>query len=176
MPRHRVEAIANEFLKRSRAEGRSLTNMQLQKLPYIAHGWCLALAGDELVGEVPTAFPYGPVYLSLYDALRRYGSGAVGDFIHENDGTATESFGLVRGDVVNANLTDSEVKLVDAVWNAYKQFHAFQLSAMTHQDDSPWTVVTKRDGAYAPIPNDVIKTHFVELAARRRAAAKSSAA
>jgi uncharacterized phage-associated protein len=43
MPAYRVEAIANEFVKRAQAEGRALTNMQLQKLPYIAHGWGLAL-------------------------------------------------------------------------------------------------------------------------------------
>ena len=115
MPGHRVEAIANEFLKRAKAEDRTLTNMQLQKLPYIAHGWGLALTGKELVNCVPQAFPYGPVYRSLYGALKRYGSGAVSDFIHDNDGTAAEAFGAPPGGIVTASLEPDEVGLLNAV-------------------------------------------------------------
>ncbi len=100
MPGHRVEAIANEFVKRARAEGRALTNMQLQKLPYIAHGWALALTSDELLSELPQAFPYGPVYRRLYDALKRYGAGKVTDFIYEGDGAAAIDFDGERGRVV----------------------------------------------------------------------------
>jgi len=174
MPGHRVEAIANEFLKRAKEEGLALTNMQLQKLPYIAHGWGLAVTGKELVNEVPRAFPYGPVYRSLYDALKRYGSGSVSEFIHENDGTAKEMFGAPPGDVVTTDLEPDEIGLLNAVWNAYKGYHAFQLSQMTHQDDSPWTIATKNTGAFSPITNEIIKAHFVDLANRRRSAAAST--
>jgi uncharacterized phage-associated protein len=170
MPRHRVEGIANEFLRLANAEGRSLTNMQLQKLPYIAHGWGLALTGRELVDESPVAFPYGPVYRRLYNALQRYGSGNVTDFIRDNDGTAAEAFGAPRGSVISCQLEPEETRLIQAVWDAYKKYHAFQLSNMTHQDDSPWTITTRESGPYSRISNDLIRRHYEALAAARRQA------
>ena len=171
MPGHRVEAIANEFIKLAKAESRPLTNMQLQKLPYVAHGWSLALLGDGLVGVSPTAFPYGPVYRSLYEALKRYGSGEVTDFIHEMDGTGAQEFGAPPGEVVKTTLTPDETKLINAVWNSYKKFSGYQLSNMTHQADSPWTITTKEQGSFSDIPNSLIQTHFLALAERRRAVA-----
>ncbi len=42
--------IANEFLKMNGAMGR-LTQMHLQKLVYIAHGWKLALVGEPLADD-----------------------------------------------------------------------------------------------------------------------------
>lgn len=171
MPRHQVEAIANEFVKRARAEGLALTNMQLQKLPYIAYGWGIALTEEELLSELPQAFPYGPVYRKLYDALKRYGAGQVTDFIYEGDGAAAMGFNGERGEVVATTLSENETRLLDAVWNAYKKFSAYQLSAMTHQEDSPWTITTRDKGPYHAITNDLIRKHFLDLSQRRRATA-----
>jgi uncharacterized phage-associated protein len=170
MPGHRVEAIANEFLRLAKAEGRSLTNMQLQKLPYIAHGWWLALADLELVDESPTTFPYGPVYRRLNNALKRYGSGNVTDFIRDNDGTPAEILGAPRGDVIAVTLAPEETRLIEAVWNAYKNYHAFQLSGMTHREGSPWTVTTQKSGPYKVISNDLIRQYYKGLATTRRQA------
>ncbi len=171
MPAYRVEAIANEFVKRAQAEGRALTNMQLQKLPYIAHGWGLALTGSDLVSEEPRAFPYGPVYRGLYDALKRYGAGQVKDFIHEGDGAAAFGFDGERGEIIAADLSEGDKRLLDAVWDAYKNFSAYKLSEMTHQEDSPWTITTKEKGLYQPISKELILKHFNDLLQRRRATA-----
>jgi len=170
MPAHRVEAIANEFITRARTEGRALSNMQLQKLPYIAHGWCLALLDHELLCDNPLTYPYGPVYPSLYKALRKYGSGEVSEPIRENDGTPAAIFNGQRGDVVTADLSDNETKLLNAVWGAYKKYSAFQLSELTHKPDSPWTLTTSRNGPYSVISNEVIKQHFDEIVRQRRSA------
>ena len=69
--------IANEFIRRAAAEGRALTQMQLQKLVYIAHGWNLAINGDKLTSDDPQAWDYGPVYRDLWNALRSYGRAPV---------------------------------------------------------------------------------------------------
>jgi uncharacterized phage-associated protein len=170
MSGHRVEAIANEFIRRAQSEGLPVTNMQLQKLPYIAHGWGLVLLGCKLLNENPLTYAYGPVFPRLYQALKRYGSGEVKDVIRENDGNTVAFIGGHRGDVVTESLDVNEIRLLDAVWNAYKKYSAFQLSAMTHQPDSPWTVTMEKDGLNSVISDAVIKPHFQQLLDRRKGA------
>lgn len=63
--------IANEFIRRGLREGRAFDQMQLQKLVYIAHGWCLAFSGEPLTGDRPEAWDFGPVYRRLANALQR---------------------------------------------------------------------------------------------------------
>lgn len=165
MSGHRVEAIANQFIKRARRDGKALTNMQLQKLPYIAHGWGLVINKAHLINVEARAWPYGPVYPELYNSLKKYGSSNVTDFIHENEGNP---FVEDVGPVIEEKLDPSEEKLLDAVWNAYKDHHAYQLSALTHQPDSPWTITTNTYGAYTPISNDLMRRHFLELTEKRK--------
>jgi uncharacterized phage-associated protein len=168
MPGYRVEAIANEFIERAKKEGRTLTNMQLQKLPYIAHGWALALLDEPLIADTPAAWDYGPVYRRLYNALRKYGSGDVTDLIHQNDWTPFPGLLTPKGEPVRAKLSKREEELIDVVWNSYKDLSAFHLSSLTHQADSPWTLA-RAQGQNAPISNEMIKAHFVELAKRQQA-------
>ena len=170
MPQHRVEAIANAFLRLAWAEGRTLTNMQLQKLPYIAHGWGLVIISDDLIREQPQAWPYGPVYPKLYESLRRYGSGRVTDLIPQDDASPFLDSENDRGEPVEETLTAEEEKLIRSVWDAYKNYSAFRLSALTHQPDSPWTATMREDQPYAEIDNDLIRAHFQRLAERRRSA------
>ena len=170
MPQHRVEAIANAFLRLAWAEGRALTNMQLQKLPYIAHGWGLVIINDDLIREQPQAWPYGPVYPQLYESLRRYGSGRVTELIHEDDANPFLDSENDRGEPVEATLSAEEDKLIRSVWDAYKNYSAFRLSALTHQPDSPWTATMQDDQPYAEIDNELIRSHFQRLAERRRSA------
>lgn len=160
MPNHSVAAIANEFLKKARDEGRALTHMQLQKLPYIAHGWGSAILNQPLLSVTPQAWRYGPVYPTLYDALSRYGAGAVDDFVRENDGNC---FARDRGKVVEAHLTDHEKKLINMVWNKYKTKGGIDLSAITHEQGTPWTKTVSKFGLQSQIPESLIKEHYDDL-------------
>ena len=144
--------------------------MQLQKLPYIAHGWGLTILGDNLVANRPQAWKYGPVYPELYESLRRYGAGNVTDLIHEDD---DDPFSEDRGPVVTAELSDNERRLIDAVWDSYRNYNGVALSMMTHREGTPWTIVYNRDGNRAVIPNDLIAQHYNQIAAERRKGEKS---
>ena len=161
-------AIANEFIRLADAEGRTLTQMQLQKLVYIAHGWNLAINGAPLTVDEPQAWDYGPVYPELWKALRSYGREPVERLIKYRDYMPFAS----SDKVAEAELEDHERALIERVYSDYGKFPAFKLSALTHRDGTPWTQVYD-DGAgkFDEIPADKIREHFVDLARTRRAAA-----
>ncbi len=53
--------VANWFIERAAQEGEYLTQLKLQKLVYMAHGWNLALLGKPLISENIEAWKWGPV-------------------------------------------------------------------------------------------------------------------
>lgn len=65
--------IANDFISLATGEGRCLDQMQLQKLVYIANGWCLARYGCPLSLDRPEAWSFGPVFARLARSLEHYG-------------------------------------------------------------------------------------------------------
>lgn len=161
----RSPAIANEFIKLSGVSG--LTQMQLQKLVYIAHGWNLAISGAPLTVDQPQAWDYGPVYPDLWRALRAHGRQAVQQLIKVRDFIPFAD----PESVATAALTDAERELVARVHSDYSKFPAFQLSALTHQDGTPWTkVYAGGAGKGGEISPELIRDHFVHLARTRQVA------
>ena len=75
-----VITIANKFIDLAKEE--YLTNMQLQKMVYIAHGFNLALRDTKLYYEDTRAWNFGPVVPELYEELRQYGSNQVTEKIN----------------------------------------------------------------------------------------------
>lgn len=65
--------IANEFIRLGAKNGRAFDQSQLQKLVYIAHGWCLAVSRQPLTGDRPEAWSFGPVYRRLAGCLEYAG-------------------------------------------------------------------------------------------------------
>lgn len=53
MRTHHPLAVANWFLAKAEAEGKTLDPMKLQKLIYFAHGWALFLTDVPLISERP---------------------------------------------------------------------------------------------------------------------------
>lgn len=153
-------AIANEFLERAAADRRQLTHMQLQKLVYLAHGWNLAVNGRELIEDEFEAWEFGPVVRKLYNALARYGKNYVSSLIRWGDDTP---FSADDDGVARAPLDAQELAVVDKVWEQYRGFEAFQLSALTHAKRSPWEKYYEK-GKNRVIDNNAIWDYFAELA------------
>lgn len=164
MPYHSSLAIANEFLRRARHERRPLSHMHLQKYVYLAHGWTIAVTGRPLIEEPFEAWDYGPVVRKLYNALRIYGPGEVKRFIRYGDDTLSRQDDA--GEAFEA-LDEREAAIIDRVWKSYKGFQAFQLSALTHAERSPWDVTfAGGEGKSRFINNDIIGDYFANLAAQ----------
>lgn len=158
--------IANEFIRRAATEDRALTQMQLQKLVYIAHGWNLAITGEPLTHDDPQAWDYGPVYRDLWQALRDFGRAPVSREIMNEEYMPGSFDSDNLNSPAKARLSQAETDVIDRVFDKYSRFHAFQLSALTHQDGTPWTqVYDGGSGKYDSIDAELIRNHFVGIAA-----------
>ncbi len=153
-------AIANEFIRRARAENVKLTHMQVQKLVYFAHGFMLAAFGVPLISDQFEAWRFGPVARSLYDSLKRYGKNVITREICYGDDTPF--FSDDDGEPVLVALEQKESDVVDLVYKEFGRLQAFQLSALTHEAGSPWDKA-HRIAQNQPIDNEDIKSHFAQL-------------
>lgn len=154
-------AIANEFIQRSLDSGRPITQMQVQKLVYLAHGWSLAGLGEPLVEDQFQAWEFGPVLPRLYAALRRFGRAPVNELLHWGSDTP---FSFDDNGEAHEEITSEEAAVIDDVWETYGAYPAFKLSALTHLPDTPWHNAFEH-GRNRPIENEAIQRHFRELLA-----------
>jgi uncharacterized phage-associated protein len=159
---HSVLAVANEFLRLAADNDVRLTPMHLQKLCYYAQGFNLAYTGNPIIHDPVEAWDFGPVFPRLYKSLRKYGAGVVTEPIHENNWARLPH---VRGAVVEDEFHSDERKLIGDVFKTYARFEPFKLSALTHEEGTPWSKVYRRDKNNLPIPSPMIKEYFSELAA-----------
>jgi uncharacterized phage-associated protein len=151
-----ARSIANSMLSIARESGDELTNMELQKLVYFAHGWYLALTGDPLLEEAVKAWNFGPVIPPLYNRLKRYGNGVVEDYIKEKDPITGE-------EVASPEPQDAYTRSVLLkVWQVYGHMDGVQMSYLTHKEGTPWYKTWQKE-KYGVIPNELIRDHFREL-------------
>lgn len=153
-------AVANAVLDEAQRQQKPLTIMQLLKLVYIAHGWSLALLNAPLVNEEPEAWQHGPVFPSIYREFRRFGSQPI-------VGNAIGPFGMPQV----ANLSSEQRAIISSVVQSYGDMHAFTLSRITHEAETPWSKTYRGGvGSSDDIPNAVIAEHYKKLADERRPA------
>jgi uncharacterized phage-associated protein len=170
-------AVANEFLDLALRENRELTQMQVQKLVFFAHGWHLAIYGQPLIDEQVEAWRFGPVIRSLYGIFRGYGSHPISE-LHRNlryeDPDGDNGFRIAWDDPLRLELSADGAadakRLIERVWQVYGGYSAYQLSNMTHQPGTPWHTVVReyeKSGIQLPkgtdIPAPVLKEYFTNL-------------
>ena len=154
MKPHSALEIGNEFLQRSFDAGGSITQMHVQKFVYLAHGYYLAETDYPLIAETFEAWTFGPVVRRLYDALKGYGRDPIERLISWGDDSP---FGFDRIDKpARAILRNSETEVVETVWKAYSRFKAFELSALTHMEGTPWA------HRYEPGKNNIIENFRIQ--------------
>lgn len=140
-----AESVANSFLDLARRDEKFLTNMQLQKLVYIAHGYSLAKLRKPLFYNNIHAFEFGPVIPNLYKTLKRYGAGEVEDYIQ------TAELPIVA--------ESAEMEIIREVWQDYGDFSGFALSDLTHRKGTPWSE-TWRINPFGVISDELIAEYY----------------
>lgn len=123
------------------------TPMHLIKLVYLCHGWMLGVHRRPLIHEDVVAWRYGPVVPTVYHMYKSFGGSPID---------------AVRPKPSQQDVFDGQqLRLMDAVLNAYQDYSAFDLSAITHQAGTPWHVVyAGGHGRGAIIPNALIQQHY----------------
>jgi uncharacterized phage-associated protein len=155
---HDARAIANFFLDRADAQGMKLTTMTLLKVLYFAHAWHLAKEARPLIGQPFEAWEHGPVNRVVYDQFKSFGKNPIN--------TRAVSFDLRQTTFLpTPYIFDANTeKFLSDIFDYYSQFHAYELSDLTHEKGSPWDVVWSAaanravPGMY--IPNDRIASWF----------------
>ena len=120
------------------------TPMHVLKLVYICHGWMLAFNETPLISEPVEAWTYGPVVPAVYHRYKQYG----GEIILEKP--------LDQRVKLNPPMKD----LIKDVEEVYRECTAYQLSALTHQPDTPWDITRRKSGIGSVIPNSLIQKHY----------------
>jgi len=145
---HTAFEVANAFLKLAERDGVTLTNLRLQKLVYIAFGYYVAVFNERMFDDEIQAWYFGPVIPNLYRALKKYGADEVTNYIDEEDAIEEDS---------------PEMKIIESVWDSYKDFDAIQLSNLTHEEGTPWSAVWEQSKRETKIPIDLIRSHYQRL-------------
>lgn len=142
-------SVVKEFLKLSKEDGIAVSNMNLQKLVFFAHGVCLAAFDRKLIKEDVKAWQFGPVIPRLYNRLKKYGAGTVVEIkTNSND------------DVCDIDDNDF-LESIKTVWKTFKNFSASQLSNISHAPGSPWDIVWNQQGKkFEAIPDDITKDYY----------------
>jgi uncharacterized phage-associated protein len=155
---HDARDIANYFLDYAEKQGAPLTVMALLKLIYFAHGWQLAQSETPLVKNAFEAWQYGPVVRAVYECFSDNGTKPITTRANKFDPIKAEYFQAVY------SLSADEEALLQHVFHAYAHFHAFKLSDITHEEDSPWHKIWHAENSAThpgmQISNSSIKEHF----------------
>lgn len=159
--------IANEFIGMAAGDGDAFTQMHLQELVYIAHGWCLALTGQPLTGDRPEALEHGPEYRRLAEALIKCGTEPVKVQIPVAGSAPIKP----KSDAVpvdaNSNFDANELAIMVQIYAQYSHRPTSELATLTRADDSPWaSVYAGGRGKGRDISHKVIRNQFAEIAAK----------
>ena len=143
---HSAVQIADYFIELSlKKTGRGIFLSPLVKLPYIAHGYTLALTEKPLCCESVEVWQYGPVFSSIYYAFKDQPSPKE---IPESEG----------GQPI---FTKYEKRIMEHTFKIYGDLGRIKLSALTHQEGTPW-FKAKKEGRQT-IEDKNIKEYYENL-------------
>lgn len=158
------KSVANEILTLAKRDGISVSPMKLQKLVFYAHGWNLAVQDAPLIDEQIECWQFGPVVRTLFMEFKEYGPDSIPRLARRRKFTKK---GWQTSEPRLPETAVNESRIINLVWDAYKDFSAIKLSNMTHEEGTPWARVFSEHGKNPPrgtdIPAQYIKQYFDSL-------------
>ncbi len=146
--------IAIALLEEAQKRGLQLTQMQLQKLVYVAHGLSLATRDLPMIQENVNAWQYGPVIPEVYHRFKNYGNQNI-DFYSLPEANYPRMVDVESQNIIATTLDN------------FGQLSGGQLSEMSHRVGSPWHSVWYDGCGHeirgAIINNDLIRQHYQQM-------------
>lgn len=137
-------SVANFILDVCATQGRSVTNLSLQKIVYFCHVWSLIELGRPLVKQQFEAWQYGPVLQYLYREFKAYDRAP----ITERATALDRNTGERR--LAAYNFDRPTTDLLHRVVNFYSRLSASQLVELSHIAGGPWEQVWNHGGSVNP--------------------------
>ncbi len=128
-----VFKVAKVFCERRKWRA---TNLEIQKLLYIAQVFSLGLRDKPLFKNMIEAWRYGPVVRDVYDKFKMYGSMPIQP--------------IMFADMTEHKCTDEDREFVEGIAEATKDLRDWQLVGLTHRDGTAWK---KRYNQFTPTSN-----------------------
>lgn len=125
--------------------GWSVSNLELQKILYIAHMVYLGQQHAPLIHEQFEAWDYGPVIPDLYHRAKSFGSGPVRNVFHW---------------VPDVPIVGPEYAALREASEATKGLSPGQLVAITHWDKGAWADYYRPGARGVKIPNARIEKEY----------------
>ena len=123
-----ARALANQLIARSYRDSRLFTHLQVQKLVYFCHAWCLAIHGQPMIRQEITMGSHGPLVQELLKPLGIHG----GNQVFPIPSVPQPAMSAVRD------------ALIDEVLKKYGKLSGLQLSSLAHQESSPWSQIRQQ--------------------------------
>jgi uncharacterized phage-associated protein len=133
-----ARAIANWVLKCAVAKNMSLTNLQLQKILFFAHGSYVVRFKAPLVMNRFEAWEHGPVIPELYHALKQHGDRPIRSPVTRYDLESSVDV------IVTANFTDQVREHLAEMLLFYGRMDPWALVKLSHLPSGPWAKTLER--------------------------------
>lgn len=159
----RASPVVNRILRKAYAmrDDDNLTPLRMQKMLYLVCGWYQCITNEVLVDEPFIKGEFGPVMLSVQDALRKYGAQPIGDYVSDwslEHGTFEPLF-------VNEGALPQFMPILEKVWTSYQPCATGQLAVLCRQDNLAW----ERAPLGSPLDSALIRAQFLATVEATRA-------
>jgi len=126
--------------------GWSLSNLEMQKIAYIAEMMYLGRTGAPLINEDWQAWDYGPVQPALYHRAKVYGTSPVKDIF---------DYSILCG--------GEELRAITDAYNAMRHMSPGAMVAVTHRPGGAWAAHYRAGRRGISIPKSDIRQEYGTL-------------
>jgi uncharacterized phage-associated protein len=156
-----VRLVANNLLDKLELRSIYITQMELYKHLFFAHGWYLVVNDRPLIEDKFEAWEFGPVQPLLRSQLKNVADKKIDIRFSIIDIFAGHKY------IPHGDMKEEDVSFLVSIYDSYSKYSAYRLSDETHVRGGPWDIVWNHsDGLANPglkIRDSEIKDFFASV-------------